>query len=116
MMLLASAFSFLVLYVAMELLSYSLYTLVGMRRQRTESIESSVKYIIIGATASAIGLVWRLLHLRRDRQLEFRRDDRFAGVSDGTYRLAIAGFRAGSEFVPLQARGLPVPCMGARCI
>lgn len=56
MMLLASAFSFLVLYVAMELLSYSLYTMVGMRRARTESIESSVKYIIIGATASAIGL------------------------------------------------------------
>ncbi len=56
MMLLASAFSFLVLYVAMELLSYSLYVMVGMRRARTESIESSVKYIIIGATASAIGL------------------------------------------------------------
>lgn len=56
MMLLASAFSFLVLYVSMELLSYSLYTLVGMRRQRTESIESSVKYLIIGAAASAIGL------------------------------------------------------------
>ncbi|MCB9367425.1 MAG: NADH-quinone oxidoreductase subunit N [Calditrichaeota bacterium] len=56
MMLLASAFSFLVLYVAMELLSYSMYTLVGMRRQRTESIESSVKYLIIGASASAIGL------------------------------------------------------------
>ena len=56
MMLLASAFNFLVLYVAMELLSYSLYTMVGMRRARTESIESSVKYIIIGATASAIGL------------------------------------------------------------
>ncbi|MBK6764756.1 MAG: NADH-quinone oxidoreductase subunit N [bacterium] len=56
MMLLTSAFNFLVLYVAMELLSYSLYTLVGMRRQRTESIESSVKYLIIGAAASAIGL------------------------------------------------------------
>lgn len=56
MMLLTSAYSFLVLYVGMELLSYSLYTMVGMRRARTESIESSVKYIIIGATASAIGL------------------------------------------------------------
>ncbi len=56
MMLLASAYSFLVLYVAMELLSYSMYTLVGMRRARTESIESSVKYLIIGASASAIGL------------------------------------------------------------
>ncbi|NUO19933.1 NADH-quinone oxidoreductase subunit N [bacterium] len=56
MMLLASAYSFLVLYVSMELLSYSLYTMVGMRRARTESIESSIKYIIIGATASAIGL------------------------------------------------------------
>lgn len=56
MMLLASTYSFLVLYVAMELLSYSLYTMVGMRRARTESIESAVKYIIIGAAASAIGL------------------------------------------------------------
>jgi len=56
MMLLAGAFNFLVLYVAMELLSYSLYVMVGMRRARTESIESSIKYIIIGAAASAIGL------------------------------------------------------------
>jgi NADH-quinone oxidoreductase subunit N len=40
----------------MELLSYSLYIMIGMRRDRTESIESTVKYFLIGAASSAIGL------------------------------------------------------------
>ncbi len=56
MMLLASVYNFLVLYLAMELTSYSLYAMVGMRRDRTEAVESTVKYFLVGAASSAIGL------------------------------------------------------------
>ena len=56
MMLLASVYNFLILYLSMELLSYSLYVMIGMRRDRTESVESTVKYFLIGAASSAIGL------------------------------------------------------------
>ncbi|MCC6477043.1 NADH-quinone oxidoreductase subunit N [bacterium] len=56
MMLLASVFNFLVLYLAMELVAYSVYAMVGMRRDRTESIESAVKYFLVGAVSSAVGL------------------------------------------------------------
>ncbi len=56
MMMLASVYNFLVLYLSMELVAYSVYAMVGMRRDRTESIESTVKYFLIGAVSSAIGL------------------------------------------------------------
>jgi NADH-quinone oxidoreductase subunit N len=56
MMLLSSVYNFLVLYLSMELVSYSMYVMIGMRRDRTESIESTVKYFLIGAASSAIGL------------------------------------------------------------
>jgi NADH-quinone oxidoreductase subunit N len=56
MMFLASVFNFLLLYLAMELVSYSLYIMVGMRRDRTEAVESTVKYFLIGAASSAVGL------------------------------------------------------------
>ena len=56
MMLLSSVYNFLILYLSMELVSYSLYVMIGMRRDRTESVESTVKYFLIGAAASAIGL------------------------------------------------------------
>ncbi len=56
MMLLASVYNFLILYLSMELVSYSLYVMIGMRRDRTESVESTVKYFLIGAASSAIGL------------------------------------------------------------
>lgn len=56
MMFLSSVYNFLVLYLSMELVSYSIYVMIGMRRDRTESVESTVKYFLIGAASSAIGL------------------------------------------------------------
>lgn len=56
MMLLSSVYNFLVLYLSMELVSYSMYTMIAMRRDRTEAIESTVKYYLIGVAASATGL------------------------------------------------------------
>lgn len=56
MMLLTSAYDLLVLYLAMETTSYSFYVLAVLRRRVTESTEAGLKYVLIGATSSAVML------------------------------------------------------------
>ncbi len=58
MMMLPSSANLLVLYVSMELSSYSLYLLTALRKDR-KNAESSVKYLIFGAATSGIFL-WGL--------------------------------------------------------
>ena len=58
MMMLPSAADLLVLYVSMELSSYSLYLLTALRRDR-KNAESSVKYLLFGAATSGVFL-WGL--------------------------------------------------------
>ncbi len=53
MMMLVSAVELLTFYIALELSSYSLYILVPLRRGTGFDKEAGVKYILIGATASA---------------------------------------------------------------
>ncbi|CAF0700772.1 NADH-quinone oxidoreductase subunit N [Candidatus Methylacidithermus pantelleriae] len=53
MCLLASARDFLVLFVALELVTLSLYVLVGYQRGDAAALEAAVKYLIVGALASA---------------------------------------------------------------
>ncbi len=53
MMMLVSAVELLTFYIALELSSYSLYILVPLRRGVGFDKEAGVKYILIGATASA---------------------------------------------------------------
>lgn len=56
MMMLASAVELLTLYVATELASFSLYILVVLRRQGRIEREAGIKYLFIGAAASAVTL------------------------------------------------------------
>lgn len=58
MMMLPSSANLLVLYVSMELSSYSLYLLTALRKDR-KNAESSVKYLIFGAATSGVFL-WGL--------------------------------------------------------
>ncbi len=58
MMMVASAVDILSLFVALELSAYSLYLLAAMKPGQ-RSAESSVKYLLLGATASGIAL-WGL--------------------------------------------------------
>lgn len=44
--------NFLVVYLGLELMSLSLYALVGLRRDHTESTEAAMKYFVLGALAS----------------------------------------------------------------
>lgn len=50
----ASAGELLTAYIGLELLSFSLYVLVGLARGDTRSAEASTKYILLGAVSSAI--------------------------------------------------------------
>ena len=50
----ASAGELLTAYIGLELMSFSLYILVGLTRGDPRSAEASVKYILLGAVSSAI--------------------------------------------------------------
>lgn len=63
MMLAASAQDLVLLFVAMELMTVTFYVLTAYQRTRRISVEAGVKYLILGALASAfmvlgIALVW----------------------------------------------------------
>ncbi|MCU0771862.1 MAG: NADH-quinone oxidoreductase subunit N [Verrucomicrobia bacterium] len=49
----ASANDFVLLFVSLELITVTFYVLTGFARSRTESLEASVKYLIMGALSSA---------------------------------------------------------------
>ncbi len=54
MMIMISANHFLILYLGLEMLSLSLYSLVALSRGVHESSEAAVKYFILGALASGL--------------------------------------------------------------
>lgn len=56
MMIMVSSVHLLTIYIALELSSYSLYTMVFLRKGQRRSIETGIKYFLIGASASAVML------------------------------------------------------------
>jgi NADH-quinone oxidoreductase subunit N len=56
MLLLVSSVHLLAMYVSLELSSYALYILVALRSDQNLGIEASVKYFLIGISASAVML------------------------------------------------------------
>lgn len=54
MMVMVSAYSFLLIYLGLELLSLSLYALVAFNRDSSESSEAAMKYFVLGAIASGM--------------------------------------------------------------
>jgi len=54
MMVMVSAGNFLTIYLGLELLSLSLYTMVAMNRDSGESTEAAMKYFVLGAIASGM--------------------------------------------------------------
>jgi NADH-quinone oxidoreductase subunit N len=56
-MILSAAGEFMTFFTGLELMSVSLYVLVGYQRQDTRGLEAAVKYFLMGATASAIILM-----------------------------------------------------------
>ena len=101
MCLLAAANGFVTLFVALELFSISLYVLCALDVHNAASLESGLKYLVIGSVGSASllfgsGLVYvatRLAALRRDRQGAQRR-----APHTGILLLGIAMIIAGLAF------------------
>jgi NADH-quinone oxidoreductase subunit N len=54
MMLMSSALDLITIFIALEIMSLSVYVLVGFRRNDRKSNEAAMKYFILGAAASAI--------------------------------------------------------------
>lgn len=54
MMLMSSATDLIVIFIALEIMSLSVYVLVGFRRADRRSNEAAMKYFILGSAASAI--------------------------------------------------------------
>jgi len=54
MVLLVSAYSLLIIFLALELISLPTYVLVGMKRGDRQSAEAALKYFLFGAFASAL--------------------------------------------------------------
>ena len=54
MMVMISANSFVTLYLGLELMSLSLYALIGLQRDSERAIEAAMKYFVLGALASGL--------------------------------------------------------------
>ena len=54
MMLMAASLDLIVIFIALELMSLSVYVLVGFRRADRKSNEAAMKYFILGSAASAV--------------------------------------------------------------
>ncbi len=96
MMLMAAATHLLMVFVALELLSLSLYILAGFERARVTSAEASLKYLLLGAFSSAIFLYGMALMYAATGALDF------------------AGIARGASFSPLflVASGLLIAGLG----
>ncbi|WP_462324465.1 NADH-quinone oxidoreductase subunit N [Desulfoplanes sp.] len=56
LMLLSSAVELMTMFIALEISSYSLYSLISLRKGSRPAAEASIKYILFGAAATAISL------------------------------------------------------------
>ena len=79
------------LFLGLELLSIPLYVLCATELRREHSLESGLKYLIIGSVGSATLLYGLALHLRRDRR------DRLRGDRAGDRRGSVVGRRAAAD-------------------
>lgn len=54
MQIMASAYSFLTIYLGLELLSLSLYAMVALEKDSSVAVEAAMKYFVMGAMASGL--------------------------------------------------------------
>lgn len=83
-MVLTASAHFASLFLGLELLSVSLYTMMGYARNRPEALEASVKYLVLTATASALLLFGMALLYAESGSLRFATTAAFDVTEDGT--------------------------------
>ena len=72
MILMASSESLLTLFIGLEILSICLYVLTGFTREHKKSVESSLKYFLLGAFSTAFILYGMALLFGVTRSIELR--------------------------------------------
>ncbi len=121
MMLAAAANDFVLVFVALELISVSFYVLVSFQRSRLRSLEAGVKYLILSALAAAFLVFGIALIFGTANQTNFVRLSEEASALDGNkvYWLGVLLVLFGLSFkiaaFPLQVwapdvyQGAPTP-------
>jgi NADH-quinone oxidoreductase subunit N len=94
MTLMAAAVHLMMVFVAMELLSLSMYILAGFERERATSSEAALKYLLLGAFSSAFFLYGVAL------------------VYAGTGALDFAGIAQGASLTPMFLMGVALLIVG----
>jgi NADH-quinone oxidoreductase subunit N len=87
MMIMASAYSLLSVYLGLELLSLSLYAMVAMRRDSSSASEAAMKYFVLGALASGMLLygISMIYGLTGSLQLDVIADKINTGTANQSY-------------------------------
>ncbi|HJZ40552.1 MAG TPA: NADH-quinone oxidoreductase subunit N [Bacteroidales bacterium] len=91
-LILAASANFATLFLGLETLSISLYVLIAYRRSRGNSIEASVKYLILASVSSAFLLFGMGLIYAGTGSLEFTRIGQVLHSADYSTPLLLAGF------------------------
>jgi NADH-quinone oxidoreductase subunit N len=93
MMLMASSTNLLILFLGLEVLSLPLYVLVGFERRQDRSLESSMKYFLLGAFSTGFTIYGMALMYAATGTLEITRMS-LTGVAGapGGATLLLAGF------------------------
>ena len=111
----ASAADLIVLFLGLETLSIALYVMAGSDLRRLRSLESAMKYFVLGAFASAFFLYGVALDLRRHGHHQPRRHLRVPADDGAAGGQAAAGRHGPAARRPrVQGRGGAVPLVDAR--
>lgn len=118
MITLASSIHFVSFFLGLEILSVSLYGLIGYTRRHKQSLEGAVKYLILAATASAFLLFGIALVYFDTGTMDFRQllmSSRFSTFSLFGFVLIMVAFGFKLAFVPFHMwspdvyQGAPAP-------
>ena len=113
MVVLVAANDLVVLFIGFELLSIPLYVLCATHMKREQSLESGLKYLIIGSVGSAT-LLYGLALLYGVGGRDQLRGARRRGPGDGRRRAVPDRRRAGDGRAGVQGLGRAVPPVDAR--
>jgi len=98
MMLIAQAADFIIVFLALELLSIPLYVLAGMARPRADSEEAALKYFLLGAFAAGF-LVYGVALI-------------YGATATTSFAGVVAAVKAGEVAMPLFVAGAALVLVG----
>ncbi len=88
MMIMVSSYSFLSLYLGLEVLALSMYALVAFNRESAKCTEAAIKYFVLGAIASGMLLYGISMIFGVTGELEFNKVFTYVQASGGSLTLS----------------------------